>query len=143
MSLTRGVPSSGCGQHSGVSTGLLSGTGGTDAIITVSVQHDIVAPRGHTCWRKLSQQAQQTPRKQSFSLEQKGGHQGLGVVGDIVALTSAPGGSHRRGTEGSREVTWTGVLRGAAESGLMILHPRKPWVARDALADTELRMNAP
>ena len=103
MSLTRGVPSSGCGQHSGVSTGLLSGTGGTDAVVTVSVRHDIVASRGHTCWRKLSQQAQQTPRKQSFSLGQKGGHQGLGVPGDIVALTSAPGGKPQkmdRGLEG-------------------------------------------
>ena len=59
----RGTPNSGCGQHSGVSTGLLSGTGGTDAVVTVSVRHDIVASIGHACWRKLSQQAQQTPQK--------------------------------------------------------------------------------
>ena len=84
MSLTRGVPSSGCGQHSGVSTGLLSGTGGTDAIITVSVQHDIVAPRGHTCWRKLSQeaqQAQQTPEKAVLQSGAEGRSPGAGSVG--------------------------------------------------------------
>ena len=81
MSLTRGVPSSGCGQHSGVSTGLLSGTGGTDAIITVSVQHDIVAPRGHTCWRKLSQQAQQTPQKAVLQSGAEGRSPWAGSVG--------------------------------------------------------------
>lgn len=68
----------GCGQHFEVSTGLLSGTGGTDAIVTVSVWHDIVASIGHTCLRKLPQQAQQTPQKAALQSGAEGRSLGAG-----------------------------------------------------------------
>ena len=77
----RGTPNSGCGQHSGVSTGLLSGPGGTDAVVTVSVRHDIVASIGHACWRKLSQQAQQTPQKAVLQSAAEGRSPGAGSGG--------------------------------------------------------------
>lgn len=56
-----------------------------------------------------------SPRNQASG--QSGGHQGLGAVGNPVALASVPPGEAADDRPRAEEGTWTGILGGDRESG--------------------------